>query len=100
MNVNEKVLRKKTNEYALSLSIEGFQALSGWLHRFKARHGLFYKTVSGEEKNADAVLVSDWMSRLPALISQYWPRDMFNAYEQASSSTSCPKKRRAGCAKE
>ncbi|XP_049522088.1 tigger transposable element-derived protein 6-like isoform X1 [Dermacentor silvarum] len=79
VNVDGKVLREKADNIALSLGIENFQASGGWLHRFKERHGLVYRVVCGEGKKVDQSAVSDWLNTLPALISDYAPRDIFNA---------------------
>lgn len=81
VNVDGTVVRERADEIALSLGIEDFKASGGWLHRFKTRHGLSYKTVSGEGKSADQDQVSNWLSTLPAVIAQYQPRDVFNADE-------------------
>ncbi|XP_049267194.1 tigger transposable element-derived protein 6-like [Rhipicephalus sanguineus] len=81
VNVDGKVIREKADNIALSLGIEDFQASGGWLHRFKERHGLVYKVVSGEAKKVDESQVSDWLNTLPALISDYAPRNVFNADE-------------------
>ncbi|KAH8029604.1 hypothetical protein HPB51_001886 [Rhipicephalus microplus] len=64
VSIDGKVLREKANEIALALHIDGFQASGGWLHRFKTRHGLVYKSVSGEAKKADETVVSDWLAKL------------------------------------
>ncbi|KAK8766588.1 hypothetical protein V5799_006630 [Amblyomma americanum] len=81
VNVDGKVLREKADTIALSLGIENFQASGGWLHRFKERHGLVYRVVSGEGKKVDQSAVDEWLNTLPALISEYAPRDIFNADE-------------------
>lgn len=81
VNIDGKVLREKADEIALALRIDGFQASGGWLHRFKTRHGLVYKSVCGEAKKADETVVSDWLAKLQSLISGYEPRDVFNADE-------------------
>lgn len=82
VNIDGKVLREKADDVALSLGIENFQASGGWVHRFKQRHGLVYKTVCGEGKKVDDSVVSDWMTdTLPALLSEYEARDVFNADE-------------------
>lgn len=82
VNIDGKVLREKAADVALSLGIDDFQASGGWIHRFKARHGLAYKTVCGEGKKVDASVVEDWMATtLPALIEGYEPRDIFNVDE-------------------
>ncbi|XP_050037923.1 tigger transposable element-derived protein 6-like [Dermacentor andersoni] len=81
VNVDGKVLCEKTDNIALSLGIENFQASGGWLHRFKERHGLPYRVVCGEGKKADQSAVSDCLNTLPALISDYALRDVVNADE-------------------
>lgn len=67
VNVDDKVVREKADNIALSLGIENFQASGGWLHRFKERHGLVYRVVCGEVKKVDQSAVSDWLNTLPAL---------------------------------
>lgn len=43
-----------------------------WIRRFKAGHGLAYEIVSGEGKEVDESVVSNWMrSMLPLLIAGY-----------------------------
>ena len=77
-----KVLREKADDVALSLGIETFLASGGWVHRFKARHGLVYKTICGEGRKVNEFVVSDWMTNtLPLLISGYEARDIFNVDE-------------------
>lgn len=82
VNVDGKVMREKADEIALALQIDGFQASGGWLHRFKTRHGLVYKSVCGESKKADETVVNDWLvETLPSLIAGFEPRNVFNADE-------------------
>lgn len=82
VNVDGKVLREKAEDVALSLGVTNFQASGGWIHRFKARHGLVYKSVSGEGKKVDEAVVNDWMgTTLPSLIAAYEPRNVFNVDE-------------------
>ncbi|KAL1427740.1 hypothetical protein MTO96_017133 [Rhipicephalus appendiculatus] len=59
VHVDGQLLREKTSDIALSLGVDSFQASGGWTHRFKARHGLAYRTVSGEDKKVDDAVVSD-----------------------------------------
>lgn len=69
INVDSKVLRDKTDNIALSLGIDDYQASCEWLHRFMERHGLVNRVVSCEAKKVDESHVNDWLSTLPALIS-------------------------------
>lgn len=82
VNVDSTILLKKASDIALLLRVDDFQASSGCIHRFKTRHGLGYKTVSGEGKKVDESAVSNWMrSTLPSLIAGYEARNIFNADE-------------------
>lgn len=82
VNIDGTVLREKAEDLALSLGLSNFQASSGWVHRFKVRHGLIYKTGSGEGRKVDEGVVNDWTATtLPSLIAGYEPRDVFNADE-------------------
>lgn len=82
VNVDGKVVREKADDIALSLGIDNFQASGGWLHRFKTRHNLVYKTVCGEGKKVDESVVNEWKTAtLPSLIAGYEPRDIFNTDE-------------------
>lgn len=53
MNVDGKVLREKVVVITLSLGMKTFQATGGFIHQFKMRHGLPYKTVSSGKKTSD-----------------------------------------------
>ncbi|KAH8010001.1 hypothetical protein HPB51_024351 [Rhipicephalus microplus] len=81
VNIDGKVLREKADEFALALHIDEFQASGGWLQRFETRHAPVYKSLCGEAKKADEADVSDWLEKLPSLIAEYEPRDIFNADE-------------------
>ncbi|KAH8035109.1 hypothetical protein HPB51_004350 [Rhipicephalus microplus] len=69
VNIDGKVLREKADEIALALHIDVFLATEWWLHRFKTRHCLVYKSICGEAKQADETVVSDWLAKLESLIS-------------------------------
>lgn len=51
------------------------------MHHFKTRHSMSCETVSGEGNSVDKVVVSNWISALPVVFSQYEPRNVFNADE-------------------
>ncbi|GBM71388.1 Tigger transposable element-derived protein 4 [Araneus ventricosus] len=55
---------------------------SGWLYKFKLRHGITGKTVSGESGDVDCETMDDWIqNQLPDLIKGYEQKDIFNADE-------------------
>jgi hypothetical protein len=71
--IDGTVLREKAKIIAPKLNIDCFSASSGWLSRFKERHGLVFKKLAG---SADA-----WLESLPSLLEGYEARDVYNADE-------------------
>jgi hypothetical protein len=63
------------------LKIQSFAASSGWLERFKKRHNITFKTVSGEAGSVSPEDVGQFQEKLPSLLRDYNPRDIFNADE-------------------
>ncbi|GBM21272.1 hypothetical protein AVEN_149860-1 [Araneus ventricosus] len=63
---------EKAQEISKKLNVE---CSSGWLHKFKLRHGITGKTVSGESGDLDCETVDDWIqNQLPNLIKGYEQR--------------------------
>jgi len=74
--VNGPILKEKGEQIAKLLKIDDFTASQGWLDRFKHRHGISYRQISGE---AD---ISTWSENvLPKLLAAYSPEDVYNADE-------------------
>ena len=49
-----------------------FQALDGWLRRWKERNQKTFKTISRESKSVTAEMVDGWwQTSLPILLSNY-----------------------------
>ncbi|XP_064482964.1 tigger transposable element-derived protein 6-like [Ornithodoros turicata] len=63
---------------------EKFKGTQGWLRAFRARHGIVFKCVSGEERSAPQDAVQGWRDQeMKQVLSQYAPEDIFNADETA-----------------
>lgn len=45
------------------------------------RHGILCQVVSGKSKDVPAEWLSEWQESLPSIISEYQPKDFFNAVE-------------------
>lgn len=60
-----------------------FKVSSGWLERFKERHGISLKKVCGEEKSDDVPSdqMEEWQRTLSLLMREYKPDDIYNADE-------------------
>jgi len=80
--ISGPLLQTKAREFALKLGVEDFQASNGWLQKFKNRHGITGKCISGESGSVDTASTEHWKTTtLPNLLKGYAPRDVFNADE-------------------
>jgi hypothetical protein len=52
-----------------------------WLQSFLKRHNIVFRTLSGESGDVNVTIVSEWKSKLPNLIKDYHPRDIYNMDE-------------------
>ena len=50
--INVSLLQSKAKQLADRLEIENFRCSVGWLNHYKARHGLLFRQISGEEKQS------------------------------------------------
>lgn len=79
--VNGFLLRKRAEQLSVILGQDDFKCSEGWLNRFKSRHGISFKCMSGESASVDDSVV-DWKTQsLPEILEGYEPRDVFNADE-------------------
>ena len=82
MPISGGILKEKASKYARELGIETFKASNGWFDRWKGRHGIVFKTVSGEAKSCTADMTASWEeTTLPTILTNYQLRDIFNADE-------------------
>ena len=80
--ISGTILREKALKYSEELGIDNFKASNGWLDRWKNRHGVTFKTVSGEAKSCTADMTASWeQTTLPTILTNYKLRDIYNADE-------------------
>ena len=59
-----------------------FSPSTGWLDRFKDRHGIVCRSISGKSAIVDTDICDDWLkNKLPNLVKNYKAFDIFNAEE-------------------
>ncbi|CAF2189462.1 unnamed protein product [Rotaria magnacalcarata] len=58
-----------------------FKASNGWLQKFRIRHSIQHRVICGESAAVDPKTVDEWKKRLPSIIEQYDPNDVYNADE-------------------
>ena len=81
---NGPLLLSKAKQLADRLEIENFRGSVGWLNRFKVRHGLLFRQISGEEKTVNEVDVLSWKETvLKDILHRFHPADIYNADETA-----------------
>lgn len=54
------VLKEKAIQYAEELGIENFKASNGWFERWKSRHEITFKIVSGEAQSCTKEMTASW----------------------------------------
>ena len=76
-----KILMEKALEIANRLGVESFKASNGWLTRWKQRHNIKQRTVSGESGDVSSETVESWLERVPSVIEGYEARNIWNTDE-------------------
>ena len=70
--VSGPILQMKARELATSLRHPEFVCSSGWLKRFKTRHGIAFRQMSPKAACVTEDMTSDWLgTKLPALLGEF-----------------------------
>jgi hypothetical protein len=81
-SISANTLSTKANFFAAQLGMNDFTCSVGWIERFKARHSIVVKLISGESNSCNQVGVEEWnRSALPLLLNEYSPANIYNADE-------------------
>ena len=82
VSISGPLLKDGANDLAKQLGHENFRANTGWLARYKQRHGYQYKVICGEAHAAPTESIAEWKSGLHfTILSTYSPDDIFNCDE-------------------
>lgn len=73
----------KAKDFAFLLDFPDFCPGNGWLHRFKVRHGIVFKSIVGEARSVSDQDVANWLATNRAIIASYAEQDVYNADETA-----------------
>ena len=76
-----KILMEKATDIANKLGVDTFKASNGWLTRWKQRHNIKQRTVSGESGDVSSETVESWLERVPSIVEGYEARDIWNTDE-------------------
>ena len=80
--ISGPVLFEKGAELAQELGLTDFKMDRGWIDRFKDRHGIGMKVISGEAASAPTETTVEWRGKeLQDVLKEYNEKDIFNADE-------------------
>ena len=80
--ISGETLKVKAEEFSKELGEPDWACSSGWLSRWKDRHNIAYRSVSGESASVNTAICDDWKERtLKPVLRRYDPNDVFNADE-------------------
>ena len=80
--VSGDMIQEKALQFAAEKGLQNFGASGGWLSRFKVRHNLTNKSISGEEGDVNSNAVEHWRENvLPVVLNGYSDDQIYNADE-------------------
>ncbi|GBM75063.1 Tigger transposable element-derived protein 6 [Araneus ventricosus] len=75
---------EKALQFTKVLGYDDFRGSNGWLEKFKRRHGIMAKIISGESKDVDDNDNENWITEtLSKILKDYKPENKLNADETA-----------------
>lgn len=90
--VSGPMLQEAALAAARSEGAHEFKASNGWLARFRGRHAIEHRSLSGEAAEIDTSAAEEWLKRVPDVTRGYEAKDIFNADETALFYRQIPKK--------
>lgn len=85
-------MQTKAKEFASQLGETTFKASTGFIDRFKHRHGLSCKTISGESSAAPVQIANQFKEQIPTIIQGPSAKDIYNLDELGLFFRLCPSK--------
>lgn len=80
--ISGPILLEKAKEFAEKLGIQDFKGSIGWLDKWKRRHDVVFRVVSGEAAAVNTSAISTWFEdQWKPVCDQYKPEDIYNADE-------------------
>ncbi|XP_056017299.1 tigger transposable element-derived protein 6-like [Ostrea edulis] len=79
--VTGDMIIEKGKQYGTELGISNFKYSEGWLTRFKQRHGISSRIISGESTGIDVSLITDGRKEAIEVMKNYDLKDIYNIDE-------------------
>ncbi|XP_050298576.1 tigger transposable element-derived protein 6-like [Anthonomus grandis grandis] len=81
--ISGPLVKIKAKEIAITSGYNNFSAsdADGWLQKWRKRHSVSFKCISGKAAAVNQVDVSQYLEKLPSMLLGYKPEDVYNADE-------------------
>lgn len=79
--ISGSLVKAKAKEVAHNLGYQKFSASDGWLNKWRRRHNISFKCISGESADVIQEDVDQFLEKLPGMLMGYKPENIFNADE-------------------
>ena len=81
--INTTLLQEKARDIAVKagISLEEFSASNGYVNNFKKRNNVINTKIHREAGSIDRSIIVEWQHKLRTIISDFDPKDVFNAHE-------------------
>ncbi|XP_044755145.1 tigger transposable element-derived protein 6-like [Coccinella septempunctata] len=89
---NIRLVKAKAQEIAEKSNVANFRASNGWLEKWRKRHAISFKCISGESADVSQEDVNQFKIKLPSLLLGYRPEDVYNADETGLFFRALPEK--------
>ncbi|XP_060520493.1 tigger transposable element-derived protein 6-like [Cylas formicarius] len=73
--ISGSLVKMKAKEIATTLGYNNFSASDGWLQKWRKRHSVSFKCISGEAAAVNQGDVSQFLEKLPSMLLGYKPED-------------------------
>ncbi|XP_066253423.1 tigger transposable element-derived protein 6-like [Euwallacea similis] len=77
------LVKEKAKEIAEKFGYKNFSASDGWLKKWRKRHNISFKYISGEAADVNQETVDEFLEKLPSLLRGYQCEDIYNADESS-----------------
>lgn len=81
--ISRPMLQEKARQVAeqLGYSADIFKASNGWLEKFRVRHTISFRVISGESASVDDSTIEESANRLSTILDGFNEKDVFNVDE-------------------
>ncbi|XP_066157788.1 tigger transposable element-derived protein 6-like [Euwallacea fornicatus] len=90
--ISGPIIRSKAKELAEKMGYQDFRASSGWLEKFRIRHNITFRSISGEAATVNTEHVAIFKNNISVLLKHYEPRNIYNADETGLFFRALPEK--------